>query len=290
MKRIVMDFDNTMGVQGCDVDDGLALLALLGSPDLCTVEGLTTTYGNSTIDVVYQNTLRMKEDLKLDIPVFKGAASADEPLSEAAEFLARICAENPGEICIVATGSLTNLKGAAQVDPNFFNNVAEIALMGGYSKALVINGKIMDELNFSCDAEATLMTLQAPCPVMDALSQNCLPCFYTHDELVSEFSDDSWLMEACNKWFGTMDDWYDWGGFTVWDLLSSMYVIRPDLFEDEIKDVVLYKRWLEVGFLEMDYMEGAPTTKVNLPKIKNMDEFKSFAFRAWHNVLDPLGL
>ncbi len=289
-KQIVVDFDNTMGVRQCDVDDGLALLMLLGNPDLCEVKGLCTTYGNSTIDVTYANTLRMRDELQLIVPVLQGAASAAEPASDAGDFLAKITSEDPGEISVLATGSLTNMRGASLADPNFTSNVKEFALMGGVLSALCINGKIMDELNFSCDPEATLLTLNAPCPVMDAVSQHCLPCFFTRDELVAEFGADSWLLNACNNWFSTMDEWYDWGGFTVWDLVAATYLIRPDLFEDNFCEITLYPRWLSVGLLETQHMEGCKTATVNLPTIKDVDALKAAAFQAWHNVLDPLSL
>lgn len=290
MKNIVVDFDNTMGVHGCDVDDGLALLALLGNPSLCKVVGLTTTYGNSTIEVVHSNTERFIRELEVNIPLYRGAATADEPLSPAARFLANITAEHPGEISILATGSLTNLKGAAQIDPSFFDNVKEIALMGGVLSALTINGRIMDELNFSCDPDATMLALQAPCPVMDAVSQNCLPCFFTKDELLGRFGSSSWLIEACNNWFSTMDEKYEWNGFTVWDLVAAIYLIRPDLFEDDWQEVTLYRRWLQVGLLETQHMEGAPVSAINLPRIKDIEGFKSFALGSWACVLEPLGL
>ena len=32
MKKIIFDCDNTFGVRNCDVDDGLALLYLMGEP------------------------------------------------------------------------------------------------------------------------------------------------------------------------------------------------------------------------------------------------------------------
>ena len=46
MKKIILDCDNTMGVIDCDVDDGLALLYLLGCPDV-NLLGITCTYGNN---------------------------------------------------------------------------------------------------------------------------------------------------------------------------------------------------------------------------------------------------
>lgn len=47
MKKVLFDCDNTMGLPGRDVDDGLALLYLLGREDV-DLKGVTTTYGNSS--------------------------------------------------------------------------------------------------------------------------------------------------------------------------------------------------------------------------------------------------
>ena len=88
-KKVIVDFDNTMGVPGKDTDDGLALLYLLGF-DEARIQGICTTYGNSTIEVVHANTVKMLAEMGLDVPLFKGAASAADPASEAADFLARI--------------------------------------------------------------------------------------------------------------------------------------------------------------------------------------------------------
>jgi purine nucleosidase len=288
LKKIAVDFDNTMGVPQCDVDDALALMFLLGNPELCKVKGICTTYGNSTLEVVHESTLKLVEKLKLDIPVLKGAATADSPKSEASDFLVKTSSENPGDLCVLATGSLTNLKGAFQTDPLFFENLSEISVMGGVLNALVIHGKILDELNLSCDPEATLEVLQASCPVEIAVSQHCFPCMVTKDQLVSEFGKDSWLLDACDNWFSTMDGRYSWSEFVCWDLVAAAQLIRPDLFEDDFREVVLYPRWLSVGLLETESMPGAPTATVNMPVIKDADAFMDAAIKAWHRVLDAI--
>ena len=284
-KRVIVDFDNTTGVPDCDVDDGLALLFLLGNPDLCQVEALTCAYGNSTIDVVYQATRQLAAELGLSIPVLKGGADAHHATSEAASHLARTAAVSPGEVSVLATGSLTNLKGAMQQDPAFLGNLREIALMGGVTGALAINGRILDELNFSCDAEATALVLAAPCPVMDAVSQNCLPCLFTEEELVDEFGRDSWLIHACSEWFKTMERRYQSSRFVCWDLVAAAYLIRPDLFEDRPTQVALCPRWFSVGLLETASAPDTPSVTVNLPVIKDPEAFKQAAFEAWHRAL-----
>lgn len=70
--RLIMDCDCTMGVQGCDVDDGLALLYVLGCPE-AELLGVTCSFGNNTQDTVYRNTKRLlKEWGRKDIPRASG--------------------------------------------------------------------------------------------------------------------------------------------------------------------------------------------------------------------------
>ena len=60
---VILDCDNTLGVPGCDVDDGLTLLYLLGCPEV-ELLGITCSYGNNTQQTVYDNTLRMLKKWK----------------------------------------------------------------------------------------------------------------------------------------------------------------------------------------------------------------------------------
>ena len=266
-KRIIVDFDNTMGVKGCDVDDGLALLFLLGTPGV-SVEAACT--------------LRLFGEWGLDIPVYRGAASKDDEPGEAARFLAQAAAENPGELSIVATGSLTNLRHAAQLDPAFFSNVREIAVMGGITESLVINGRIMDELNFSCDPAATLAVLSAPCPA-------CLPAFFRREDFTENFGEGSWLYRTCDYWFADMGERYVWDGFTCWDIVAAAAVARPDLLSFDAMDVTLYERLLSVGYLEAA-RAGAPSATIRIPRIDDPALFVRESVEAWRRALGAMGL
>lgn len=138
-EKIVFDCDNTFGIKNCDVDDGLALMYLLGSRE-AEFLGVTSTYGNSSLDVVQAVNLRMLEELgRRDIPVKRGGEKRGCYQSEAAGFLAEMADRHPGELSILATGSLTNLRGAYERDRYFFEKVKEIVLMGGITSPLVFD-------------------------------------------------------------------------------------------------------------------------------------------------------
>jgi len=119
-EQIIFDCDNTMGLPRKEIDDGLTLLSLLGRPDV-ELLGLTTTFGNGAIDEVHPATEKLPRDVgRADIPLRKGEGERGQPPTDAARFLAETAASRPGEITLLATGPLGNLRAAAELDPAFF--------------------------------------------------------------------------------------------------------------------------------------------------------------------------
>ena len=182
MRKIIHDCDCTFGINGCDVDDGLALLYLLGDPE-AEVLGVTTTYGNNVLEKVYPNTVKFLKDInRAEIPVFKGGAFAGDVENEASYYLAKMAKEHAGELELLVTGSVTNLYGAYKHNPDFFKQVKQIVLMGGITEPLIFAKKQMDELNFSCDPLATFTTLTSETEVAVITGNNCLKVLFTREE------------------------------------------------------------------------------------------------------------
>ena len=95
MKKIILDQTTPWVCNGKDVDDGRPLVPF--RKDDVNLLGLTTTFGNSTIDEVYNNTLNMFNELGIThIPLKKGAPSPHSRHSEAAEFLVEAVNKYPG--------------------------------------------------------------------------------------------------------------------------------------------------------------------------------------------------
>jgi purine nucleosidase len=180
MIDLIYDCDITMGLPGRDVDDGLALLYLLGSPHIRLL-GVTSTFGNSSIEEVHPCLLSVLEDMgRADIPAYRGisrdaikaasmspgAPGGGDPRadSEAARFLAERVRSNPGTVSILATGSPTNMLGAYRLHPGFFRDVKQVVFMGGITEPLIINDREMAELNLASDPDAALYALYAGQP------------------------------------------------------------------------------------------------------------------------------
>lgn len=285
-KFIVFDCDCTMGVKDCDVDDGLALMYLLGSEN-AEVLGVTATYGNSNLSDVCGALNQLMADLgRTDIPVKKGGEMPGTLESEAVDFLVETANKYEGKLSILATGSLTNLWGAYEKDPTFFEKVKEIVLMGGITSPLVFEKKVMDELNFSCDPYASLTVLTKGKNVSVVTGNNCLKVLFTREEYKEKlFGTDHpaavYIREKTDDWFGYNEEGYGIQGFYNWDVTAAVYLMHPELFEDRRDSFLITEEALETGFLRK---KEKGNCVLNLPEIGGEEEFKSSIYDAWFQV------
>lgn len=287
MKKVVFDCDNTFGVKGCDVDDGLTLLYLLGCEE-AELLGVTTTYGNNRIDVVYPNTLKMLKEIgREDIICRKGGGKAGEYESEAADFLVEMADKYPGELSVLATGSLTNLLGAYEKDHTFFEKVKEIVLMGGITSPLIFEKKQMQELNFSCDAKATYTVLTKGKNVSVITGNNCLKVLFTRAEykeklLNREESIAAFIREKTDYWFDDNEEVYGIQGFYNWDVTAGVYLMHPELFKSKEYKMDISEKDLKSGFLREVNAHG--NCLLNLPEIAEEEPFKENIYSTWLKV------
>lgn len=143
----------------CDpgIDDAIAIILAMQQPEF-EILGITTTFGNATLEQTTKNALRIVELSGKPIPVYKGASkpmivplnpppdfhgqdglgnthqpepSTKPQAKRAAEFLVEMAKTYPGQITIVAVGRLTNLAEALKRDSSFASNIREVVLMGG---------------------------------------------------------------------------------------------------------------------------------------------------------------
>ncbi len=267
--KIIHDCDNTMGMQHRDIDDGMALLYLRGRSDV-ELFGVTLTFGNSTIEDVYRCTRTLFDDFSItDVPLFKGAANTDSRQSEAAEFLAHAASENPGEITLLATGSLTNLLGAFNIDNSFFDNLQKVVIMGGVTEPLMINGTEMGELNVSSDPEAARVLFTSGTPVTVITGNLCLQMpFGTPEMRILEDTISPSLYTYIEKpftpWMQLMLNYFGVSHVYLWDPLAAVYCTNPELFMFGTGDYHTSMEKLSKGFLLAD--GGDITCVLNIPR------------------------
>lgn len=285
-KYIVYDCDCTLGVPNCDVDDGLALMYLLGC-EQAEILGITTTYGNSHLPVVWEALETLLKDLgREDIPMKRGGASKGEMESEASDFLVEIANQYPGEVSVLATGSLTNLWGAYEKDHTFFDKIKEIVLMGGITEPLVFSKKVMNELNFSCDPHASWCVLTKGKNVSVVSANNCLKVLFTRKEYKDRlFRTDHpaavYIREKTDYWFGYNEEGYGIEGFYNWDVTAAVYLMHPELFVKEKDNFLITEHDLQTGFLNR---ASQGNCRLNLPQIGEAITFKDNIYETWMKV------
>ncbi|MBN2394108.1 MAG: nucleoside hydrolase [Anaerolineae bacterium] len=285
--KVIFDCDNTMGIPRKEVDDGLTLLYLLGRSDV-ELLGVTTTFGNGSADAAYTQTVRLLHDVgRADIPVYRGADRRGAPPTAAARFLAEMAAAYPGEISLLATGPLGNLRAAAELDLEFIGNVQRIACMGGYLHPLRIGYRTFPELNLSGDPEGSWLILNAPsrdCSVTLMNAHVCLQAPFRWRDLRSVRHWGSPVRKILRTWLVAFG-WLYCGvpEFYLWDLLPAVYLSYPALFRENLVRMQSTVEDLESGTLKPVEVTDGPA--VNMPaKILDPKHFKAILMEAWAKV------
>lgn len=232
MRKVILDCDNTFGLGNRDVDDGLTLFYLLGSP-VIDLLGVTLTYGNDTLEKVTQMTKELQRRLDLSFNYYG---------NHQAEFLAEQVNCYPNEVTILATGALTNLAEAKKLDPLFFEKVKEIIVMGGTTEPLVVNHHPVTELNFSCDPLAAETVLLSQVKVVIMNGHMTSEAFFSITELEQFLSlakevipqeRAEWIRSTLEKWIEWNEEVFNFSGFCNWDMTTAVYLERPELFSNE---------------------------------------------------------
>lgn len=176
------------------VDDAVALHFAAESQDIELV-GITTIFGNNTIDVTTNNALFLKEKLDIGCPVARGCAAplviAPNPPSvvahgnnglgdafevttqtqcdprHAAQFIIDTVRANPGEITLIAVGPLTNLALACRLAPEIASLIKQVVIMGGTTlrNAHFGNKSPVAEANIHRDPHAAQIVFNSGLPL-----------------------------------------------------------------------------------------------------------------------------
>ena len=152
LRKVIFDTDP-------GVDDAIALYFALAHPGIDVV-GITTTFGNVSVEQAATNALYLTALCNRDIPVTRGVATPwakpGEPPPDfihgtdglgnlssrvattnqldpraSAQFIVDMARARPGEITLVAVGPLGNLSLALKLDPDLPKLVQEVIIMGG---------------------------------------------------------------------------------------------------------------------------------------------------------------
>ncbi len=260
-----MDPAPTSVILDCDPghDDAIALLLALASSEI-ELLGITTTYGNQTLEKTPANALRVLELVgRTDVPV---AAGADRPLErelvvaahvhgetgldgpslpdattaiaddDAVAFIARLIERAPRAVTLVPTGPLTNV--ARYVDAHGGDGVGRIVLMGG----AIAEGNFTPaaEFNIWCDPEAAARVFAS------GLDVTMIGLDVTHRAILGPPVEErlratgriGTFVAELNVFFSRYHAaTYGWDGAPIHDAVAVAHVIRPGLVETRHRNV-----------------------------------------------------
>lgn len=288
MYKVVFDCDNTMGVFRSDIDDGLTFAYLYAHPDIYLM-GVTCTFANNQEDVVYHNTLDMLRQLNIrDIAVFEGGKAPQDYDSAAVDFLVRTVDKNPNEITVLATGSLCNIAGAFKKDPEFFEKVRGIIVMGGILEPLYLNGILCNELNFSIDYRSAAEVIYH-CNKLTIISSQCSQHAVFGEREIEQLCQQNttfmkFSLPLIQRWIRFIAPAYgNRSVFINWDLCTAIYLTHPEFFHDTHKRVIKKEENLKTGWLETDETNSIANEHINLVTIPDtildIDAFNADFFK-----------
>jgi inosine-uridine nucleoside N-ribohydrolase len=246
-------------------DDAIALLLALGSPEL-ELLGVTTTYGNQTLEKTTANALRVLELAgRTDIPVASGAAapldrelvvavhvhgesgldgptlpppSLEPESTDAVDWIADAVRSAATPVTLVPTGPLTNI--ARYLREHGASNIERVVLMGG----AIAEGNMTPaaEFNIWADPEAAQIVFDAE------LDVTMIGIDVTH-RAVTDAAVQRRLREAgrIGVFVAELVDFftvfhrhtYGWEGAPIHDAVAVAHVLRPGLVETKLRNVAL---------------------------------------------------
>jgi inosine-uridine nucleoside N-ribohydrolase len=256
MHKVIFDTDP-------GVDDAMALLFLHRHPEIDLI-GITTVFGNASIETTTRNALFLKQAWNIAAPVAKGAdvtidparphagwptfvhgmnglgdapdvpETVDAPLDPrpAWRFIIDTVRAHPGEVTLVAVGRMTNLALALKADPEIATLVREVVIMGG---AFDVPGNITPaaEANIHGDPEAADLIFAAPWRVViigldvtarTAMSRATLASLAARGGAAMKLIEQ--VSDFYIRFYGHMVD----DGMLVHDSCACAYVVAPELF------------------------------------------------------------
>ena len=255
MHKVIFDTDP-------GVDDAMALLFLERHPDIDLI-GITTAFGNASIETTTRNALYLKKAWNIPAPVARGLSETLNPARPhvdwptgihgddglgnigvpetvdlacdprpAHRFIIDTLRANPGEVTIVAVGRMTNLALALREDPDIAGLVKDVVIMGG---AFDVPGNITPaaEANIHGDPEAADVVMTAPWPVTVIGLDVTVKTVMTRRmlaEIAASGGERAQLLAAISEFYIDFYEQYVEDGMVVHDSCACVYVVAPHLF------------------------------------------------------------
>ena len=255
MHKVIFDTDP-------GVDDAMALLFLHRHPEIDLI-GITTVFGNASVETTTRNALFLKREWGIAAPVAKGEGKTWDPMRNpvdwpvlihghdglgnidvpetidlpvdgrpAHRFIIDTVRANPGEVTLIAVGRMSNLAYALKEDPDITGLVKQVIIMGG---AFDVPGNITPaaEANIHGDPEAADVVMTAPWKVVVVGLDVTMQTVMTRTRLariVERGGKDAKLLSDISQFYIDFYGRHVEDGMVVHDSCACVYLVAPELF------------------------------------------------------------
>lgn len=227
-----IDTDASFGKFGRDVDDGLAIISCIQSPNIEIVGISTVRFPNRTYRIVnkilgwYQ---------KQSIPLFKGSKSSVESTTNASEAIIDFCRKSTHKVSILALGPLTNISQALHDAPDIAGKIKQIVFCGGRTEGELINPgnhtfKIKD-VNFENDTNSFKELIKIGIPFVLSGFESSRNFWIKKEDILplknSEKEHHRYIYNKLSNWLFLWKKFVKIEGFNPFDVITAAYLTDP---------------------------------------------------------------
>jgi len=239
VKRVWIDTDTAIGVEGADVDDGLALVQAFHSPEL-EVVGVSSVFGNAPIEKTHPLATELCERFgPKQVRVARGAASASELGKENAALRALVGALEDAKLWIAAIGPLTNIGSLLTLRPDLTARIEGIVMVAARRPGQRFLSHPeqpagFPDLNFECDPAAMQVLLDSTVPLVFApweLSSHVWLTTEDLDRIAIASESGAYIAQASHPWLEIWQRDLKAPGFNPFDTLAIGWLTHPQWFQ-----------------------------------------------------------
>ncbi|MFM0642905.1 nucleoside hydrolase [Paraburkholderia bryophila] len=263
------------------VDDAMALVFQARHPEI-ELLGLTSVFGNATIQTTTRNARFLAGRFAPGVPVAQGAAAplkriAPDPLAwihgdnglgnialdmsnaaalderPAHRFIIDTVRAHPGEVTLVAVGPLTNLALALADDPHIATLVKQVVIMGGAFGTDGVLGNVTPaaEANILGDPDAADLVFGSAWPVTIVGLDVTQRTIMSHDYLASlrerGGAAGQFVWDVSRHYEAFHEESAQLAGIYVHDSSAVAYVLAPHLYTTRSGPVRVLTEGIAVG-------------------------------------------
>ncbi len=256
-RKILVSTDNSatlksFGLFPIEQDDGLALALLLKAhrDGKMQILGITSTFGNANGERTYEITKKQIELSQVPVPVVKGALRAGQEDSPATEFIARTLRKAKGKVTLVALGPVTDYAAVFRKNPELVEKVDLFFFIRSGPYYLPPYWYLFS-FNALKDISAAQFLNKLPVPKA-MIGKEITQIFLTNEDVGTIKHNPHPMIQfvarelagwnLANKFQPQPGYLQRRGNMCPWDLVWSLYLAQPDLFETYHQEGLLFIR------------------------------------------------